>query len=252
MAISPEFTGLAAALSGAIAAYLLLVEPWLGRRAYERLRRARERDPRALTRFYRSAMLLWWPFAALVGVILWISPGLRPADLGLVAPEDPGFSLAVIAGAAAAAAAMAVWMWRAAPKGVTAPGLQAVSAMLPRTPRERGWAAGMAVTAGVCEEVVYRGLLIAFGVGVLGLPVWAAAALSVAVFVAGHAYQGWRAMVPVAAIAVALTVVYVNSASLLVPIAVHALIDLRSLALAPRTSARPAGEAAPTPEPARG
>ena len=40
----------------------------------------------------------------------------------------------------------------------------AVTEMHPRTPTERSWTLAMAVTAGVCEEVVYRRFLIAIDV----------------------------------------------------------------------------------------
>ena len=55
----------------------------------------------------------------------------------------------------------------------------------------------LAVTAGVCEEIVFRGLLIAVGVHVLGLPLPVAAGLALALFAIGHLYQGPRGMIAV-------------------------------------------------------
>ncbi len=101
----------------------------------------------------------------------------------------------------------------------------------------------MAVTAGVCEEIVYRGLLIAFGVGVLGLSTTAAAALALAVFVAGHFYQGWKGMVVVALLGFWLTTVYLSTGSLLLPILVHVMIDVRGLVCMPAPDRKTVGQA---------
>ena len=99
-----------------------------------------------------------------------------PEDVGRVAPAFAGFLIALVAGAVAARRAGGI------PTGA--------DDLLPRTGEERGWFAAVAVTAGCCEELLYRGVLIAFGTGVLGLGVWPAAAIAVVVFGAAHLYQG--------------------------------------------------------------
>ena len=91
----------------------------------------------------------------------------------------------------------------------------------------------MAVTAGVCEEIVYRGFLIALGVGVLGLGTTPAALLALALFVAGHLYQGWRSMFLIALVGGALTRLYLTTGSLVLPIIVHALIDIMAMVVLP-------------------
>ncbi len=85
----------------------------------------------------------------------------------------------------------------------------------------------------MCEELLYRGLFVAAGVGIFGLPLWAAALLSGVVFLVAHVYQGATALIGIAAVTALLTVLYVESGSLLLPIVVHVLLDVRGLLLVP-------------------
>ncbi|MFD0775522.1 type II CAAX prenyl endopeptidase Rce1 family protein, partial [Streptomonospora algeriensis] len=96
--------------------------------------------------------------------------------------------------------------------------------------RERVAAAVLAVTAGVGEELLYRGLLVAFGVA-LGLPVWAAAAAACLLFALAHLYQGWWGVVGPGLLGALFMVVYLGTGSLLIPIAAHVVLELRSLLL---------------------
>ncbi len=89
------------------------------------------------------------------------------------------------------------------------------------------------MTAGICEEVLYRGLLIALAVDLLGLSVLGAAILAVAIFAVAHVYQGLSGMLGTGLLGAVLAALYVTTGSLLLPIIVHALIDLRGLVLVP-------------------
>jgi hypothetical protein len=82
----------------------------------------------------------------------------------------------------------------------------------------------MAVTAGITEEVVFRGFLI--GTLALWMPAWAAAAASVVLFVGAHVYQGVSGMKRILPISVALTTVFLLTGSLLPVMALHALVDV--------------------------
>ncbi len=82
------------------------------------------------------------------------------------------------------------------------------------------------------------------GVGVLGLGPKTAAALALALFVAGHAYQGWRGMLLVAVAGYSLTYLYLSSGSLVLPIAVHVLIDVMAMVVLPAVATRRTAPAA--------
>ncbi|MEQ9314994.1 MAG: CPBP family intramembrane glutamic endopeptidase, partial [Henriciella sp.] len=96
--------------------------------------------------------------------------------------------------------------------------------VMPRR-RKDVWAFQLvAVTAGITEEVVFRGFLI--GVFAMFMPVWPAAGLALAVFVLAHAYQGWKGMLRILPISVILTLVFVLSGSLWPGILLHIFVDI--------------------------
>ncbi|MEV5824353.1 CPBP family intramembrane glutamic endopeptidase [Spirillospora sp. NPDC052242] len=239
MQISPDFSTLGLVLSVPLLGYVL-AEGLVGKRSHERMLRRRDTDPLALTRMFRLWIACAWASTAAALGVLAVSPGVAPSDLGLRLPADPSTTLGMIAGAAFAVTLIAL----ATRLRGGAPAQPALSAMHPRTPGERGWALAMAVTAGVCEEIVYRGLLIALGVGVLGLGPKTAAALALALFVLGHAYQGPRGMLLVAVAGYSLTYLYLSSGSLVLPIVVHVLIDVLGMVVLPAASARRTAPAA--------
>jgi membrane protease YdiL (CAAX protease family) len=231
---SPDPSALSLGIGLLVLAYLLIGEPVWGRIAYARLRRARGTDPLALVRLYRLTVLVEWPLAAAVLAVVALDPGIGAADLGLVRPSgaQAGTVLGMVVAASAGAVIGAVVIRRAAARGETAPGVDAVAAMLPRTRRERWWALAVAVTAGVCEELLYRGLLIALFVA-LGLPVWAAAVAALGVFAVGHLYQGARGVAGVTVLGALFTGAYLLSGSLLPGMWLHVLVDVRGLLLTP-------------------
>jgi membrane protease YdiL (CAAX protease family) len=96
--------------------------------------------------------------------------------------------------------------------------------LLPRTGRERAAFVALAVTAGVGEELAYRGYVISVLAGLLG-PV-GAAVLSSVVFGVLHAYQGPLGVARTAALGGLLAWGFLASGSLWPPIAAHALLDV--------------------------
>ncbi|MEU6424285.1 CPBP family intramembrane glutamic endopeptidase [Microbispora sp. NPDC046973] len=244
MSISASFSTPGVLLTVALTAYLTFVAPWLGRRQYDRLARRRAHDPRALVHAYRLWIAEEWVWVAATALVLVLSPALGPADLGFAMPGHLDRVAPAVAGMTGAIVIGTLLLRRLARSGRAVPGQAAFAELMPRTPAERWHGLAMAVTAGVCEEIVYRGLLIAFGVGVLGLGTTAAAALALAVFVAGHLYQGWKGMVVVALLGFWLTNVYLSTGSLLLPILVHVLIDVRGLVCTPAPTGKTVGQAA--------
>jgi hypothetical protein len=82
----------------------------------------------------------------------------------------------------------------------------------------------LSVSAGVCEEVIFRGYLIWAFQPVLGL--WGAAAFSVVVFAGAHAYQGASGVFATGAVGTVLTLVVLAFGSLFPAMAMHAIIDI--------------------------
>lgn len=112
------------------------------------------------------------------------------------------------------------------------PAIGDVRALLPRSRGELPYGAGLGIVAGVTEELVFRLGMPAVMV-LAGLePLWAFG-LSAAVFGLLHLYQGPAGMAFATVLGVVFTGLYLVSGSILLPIALHVLIDLRTLVLIP-------------------
>jgi hypothetical protein len=81
--------------------------------------------------------------------------------------------------------------------GENAGGLRAVKALLPQGPLEMALWVVVCVTAGFCEEFVFRGYLQSQFVALTGRAEWAIV-LQALVFGAGHGYQGMKGMITIA------------------------------------------------------
>lgn len=228
------------------AVYLLTGEPLFGRRMYRRLHEGRDTDPSALVRFYRQTLAAQLAFVLVPLLALVSDPGIDAGDLGLAWPSGParwwgaGFAaylIAVVFGAGLVLRARAR-------RGHRIRGQDSFAAMLPRTPAERAYAGVVAVGAGVSEEFAFRGFLIATGVGLLGLSPVAALVVATVVFALAHLYQGAVGVVATLLLGALFGALYLATGSLLLPMLVHAAIDLRSLLLVPRPS-RSGADAAP-------
>ena len=107
-----------------------------------------------------------------------------------------------------------------------------IQALLPRNRAELGYGAALSINAGIVEELLFRLALPALIFGVSNSAVVAVAA-SLLFFGVLHAYQGVVGVLASTVIGAFLMTLYFASGTILVPIIVHALIDLRSLVLIP-------------------
>jgi membrane protease YdiL (CAAX protease family) len=99
-----------------------------------------------------------------------------------------------------------------------------VEKLAPHTRSELGCWVATSVSAGFCEEFIFRGYLIWVFQPVLGL--WGAAAFSVVVFAVAHAYQGVNGILATGLAGSLLTLVVLISGSLWPAIALHVLTDI--------------------------
>ena len=113
---------------------------------------------------------------------------------------------------------------------------------LPKTARQHRWGMALSLSAGVAEEIAYRGFvmwMLAFF-----MPVYAVIAVQALVFGLAHAYQGWGGAVGTAILGAVIGLVYWATGSLFLPILLHVLVDAMSLSLAYFTFRRQAGREA--------
>jgi membrane protease YdiL (CAAX protease family) len=107
-----------------------------------------------------------------------------------------------------------------------------IQAMLPRNRAEVRLGALLSLNAGLVEELLFRLALPALLYGAFGNALFACV-VSVLVFGALHAYQGPVGIIGTMVVGAFLLALYVATGSILVPIVVHALIDLRSFVAIP-------------------
>jgi membrane protease YdiL (CAAX protease family) len=104
--------------------------------------------------------------------------------------------------------------------------------ILPVTREERSWFVLISLTAGICEEVLYRGFLIRYlSDSPWHTGLWIALGISSIAFGMAHGYQGLTGILGTALLGALMAVIFVVTGNLWVPIALHALIDLRVLFL---------------------
>jgi uncharacterized protein len=226
-----------ARVTALVAGWLLIVwiavEPALGAWNYRRLKRTLARRPDARPRFYRRTLAIQWAWTLVVAA--YAAPRPSPwRALGL-AVGPPAFSsllarsLVVAAPLLVLAALMAPFL-SASGRQQIAGALDPIRDLLPRGPVERRWFALVAISAGVCEELLYRGFFLWWLDERAGL--WVAIVVSSFAFGFAHVYQGVRGIVGTSVLGALMALVYVGTGSLWPAIAFHALVDLRVLILA--------------------
>ena len=102
-----------------------------------------------------------------------------------------------------------------------------IGPLIPITARERLLFAVVAISAGICEEIVFRGWLLFSLHSPFGLTGTALVLLAAMLFGLCHVYQGVTGVIGATLAGLLLTALYVVTGTLLVPIVLHALIDLR-------------------------
>jgi membrane protease YdiL (CAAX protease family) len=114
----------------------------------------------------------------------------------------------------------------------TVAALKRLDFFLPLTREERLWFAVVSVTAGVCEEVLYRGFLIRyFSDGPWHLRLALALVVSCIAFGLAHGYQGLSGIISTGFIGAVMAIIFFITGSLWLPMAMHALLDLNVLLL---------------------
>ena len=203
------------------------------------------------TSFYRSTIAAEW-FATLYVFALWILWRRSWSALWLDAIRPLRFFLGCLL--ALGVIIFFVLQIRKVQKALARPKVAAslrqklafAHALVPETPAERRAFWLVSITAGVCEEVVYRGFLIWLVANWTGLI--AAVVISSIVFGLGHIYLGVAQVPRTALVGLVLAIIVLASGSLLPAILIHAAIDLNSGEIAFRV-AQASSPNAPAPAP---
>jgi len=164
--------------------------PWRGRQRIRKLLALSKVTGRDRIRLYLSTILFQWVLTALIG---WraFSRGLSTSELGLSAPWTPKILLITFAGAILIA--LGHWLNLHRMAGMNHPSIDSLRAMaariFPRSGGELAFYVALALTAGVCEEFIFRGFVIA-ALSRAELSTWEVILLSSLMFGVAHLYQG--------------------------------------------------------------
>lgn len=209
---------------------LVVVVPAVSYLRFQRLRRhtGPAAPVRTKLRLYASTICMQW---VLVGAMLWVAGrhGLSAADVG----ERPGnarltflVTLGLLAIVAVVAGILLPRVGRARPKALIA-ALGRMRTLAPAFGPEMAAFVLVSLTAGVCEELLYRGWLVNLLRTATG-SVWIAIAVGSALFGIGHAYQGVRGVLRTGFVGLQLAILFVVVDSLVPGQVLHAAVNLVS------------------------
>lgn len=216
-----------------IAALLMIVAPM-----YTLLRPRRTRSvtgmvfgPREKKMLYLSNSLLQWGIVAVV-LVLWVLQGHPLRVMGLQLPnlEQWGAIVGVIV-LFWGAYAWNTWHQTGTPEALreTRAQWRERTPFMPANAWEFRWFVLMAFTAGVCEEILFRGFLMTYLQALsYGSPKYQSMVVSAAVFAILHIYQGRLAALKIFAFSLLFGALYILTNSILLSMLVHALVDLIS------------------------
>jgi uncharacterized protein len=211
-----------------------LVLPWRGRLRVKKLREMAHVGTMERLSLYASTIGFQW-FA--VGVVAWRAwaHGFTASQLGLTVPDRTRILLAAIVGAAAIAALQWLNLRRVGKIPVEARGPIQVLAerILPQSMVDLFPYLALAITAGLCEEFLYRGFAMAVLVHV-GLQGWAVVLVSSFLFGLAHSYQGRGGIVMTLLIGVILGISRIAYGSLVPAIFWHSAVDVVAGTAGPR------------------
>jgi uncharacterized protein len=197
-------------------------------------------QPHLKIAFYRSIMVhIWLP--TLVVVVLYFAGELSLKDIGLTWQ----WHLANILAIALIIVIVAYFFLALKKLNNNEQARQSlllqiahVSWFMPTSKKESQYfILGVAVSAGICEEVLFR----AFLLHSLSqyLPIYGAVLISSLAFGLGHIYQGWSHVLKISIYGAAMALLYLITNSILVPILIHLIVDMFSGAMAYKVYSMP-------------
>jgi membrane protease YdiL (CAAX protease family) len=223
------------ALAHLLAAYAVLAVPWLG---YISFRRARRQIAAGVTdakvRLYREIAIE--QILMTVVVLLLLRGGISAASLGLVVPRSWAWNIGVFV----VVIGPLVWSsLRLRPRAdeIREKVKNSVGALLPRSRQEQFWFGAISLGAGISEELVFRGFLLYYlSVHVPHINTPGKVLLISLSFGLAHIYQGRIGAIAAGTLGVVFAGIYLMTGSLLLPMALHAVVDARALLIFPPES----------------
>jgi membrane protease YdiL (CAAX protease family) len=213
---------------------LAVILPWRGRVRMKKLLAMPHVSSTERLGLYASTIAFQWLAVAVVAWRAW-AHGYTAQQLGLTLHDRTTLIVVGVVGAATIAALQWLNLRRVGKVPIERRGpLQAIAErILPQSTVELLPYLALAITAGLCEEFLYRG----FGIAVLsrlGLQAWAVVLLSAILFGLAHSYQGRGGVVMTLVIGLALGASRIAYDSLVPAILWHTAVDVVAGIAGPR------------------
>lgn len=232
--------------------FLLIVAPIWDFFATRKLKRNPSSESKI--RYYREICAWLWIASALAVLAIGFRPlftiSPSPGEISWLLPH-PWVRylvevLIAIAFVITVALPVGIVIWKKLtkrPRRYASAALKAFGYFFPATWTERRWWAFVSITAGVCEETLFRGFLLHY----LHVLPWTlnltlALLLSSVIFGLNHMYQGAAGVAGTAIVGLLFGLLFLLTGNLLLPILFHGVMDLRLLLLL-----RPPADPADTP-----
>lgn len=209
-------------------------------RAFKAVTESRDRQRGFLDMTWKSFLMFGVGGIALLVMIgrvdaLWQIPAEFTADASSNAGQsfEPTLSrlTGLLTGMTVGALTIFV-VWRFVLRRKTQPVVGNVGFLFPRNRAEALTLIPLSINAGVSEEIMFRLALPLLAMQVTGSAT-AGFAIAAATFGLMHWYQGWIGVILTGLLSYLFISLYVHSGTLLVPIIVHAAIDLMALVIRP-------------------
>jgi uncharacterized protein len=208
--------------------------PWRGRMRLQHLLAMPSVGTKEKLVLYGSTIAFQW---ILTGVVAWraFARGLTMAELGLQKPMTQTLLLVSAAGGVL----ISVYQWfslrRVSRMSGPVPEFMAKLAerVLPKNATELAPYCALAITAGVCEEFLYRGFAMA-ALYRLGIFPWAVVLLTAILFGFAHTYQGRSGILGTGLMGVVLGLARMLTQNLIPVIIWHSAVDLVAGVAGPR------------------
>jgi membrane protease YdiL (CAAX protease family) len=209
-------------------AVLAVVHPLAGYLSFRRLlQRIRAGDRIDRSRLYDATIISHWTLLGIT-LALWAGAGRDWATLGLGLEIDGEFLAALVL--AALGIALLLQQLRqvmtASADELTAVrgALGNIEFIIPQNGSELGRFYLLSLTAGIVEEILWRGYMIWYFDHFM--PLWAAALISTVSFALAHAYQGAGNLPKILLVGAAFAGLYLMTGSVWVAVVLHAAVDV--------------------------
>ena len=215
--------------------YLLTVVPLRGYFTYKKFKQDVRVQPGKRMAHYRKAVTEFWILAAVfTGVVL--SKDIPLTQLGFTGVEWGPISVLLTAGLFSfIIAPLLLAVWVSGYRELMEKQLLSTGDFLLATAQEKSFWIWVSLTAGICEELLFRSCLFYYiSLLIPGLPAVWIILISGLVFGVGHGYQGLKGVVTTTLLGAIFGSLYYFTGSILLCMLLHFLVDVRILALLPR------------------